>query len=155
MSNENNLGESEVDKSKKSPLQKSWKEIVDGIKGNFNKFQNSLEKKAQKNQELWKEDREKVTKFLKDLKQNWNEKVETWSANAEKMTLETKEQWNSYKNKIEQDFETWQEQTRKNWDDGLKTFRRGFLKTYLWALLLIIPVLIVIVVVLALVNKFI
>jgi nitrate/nitrite-specific signal transduction histidine kinase len=154
MSNQNNLKDSEEEKSKKSPFQKTWNEFFDSIKDNFNQFQKSLEKKTQENQELWNENKEKATIFFKDLKENWDKKVKSWSADIEKKTLETKEQWNTYKSKVEEDVKNWQDKTHKNWSEGLKTFRRGFLKTYLWALLLIIPILIIIIVVLALVTKF-
>jgi hypothetical protein len=150
MSDEKDSGQKEpIDKQ----IQKGWNDFVTGIKGGFEDFQKSMEDEAKKNKELWEQNKEKATKFFNDIKQRWDSKVSEWNVDIEKRKLESKEQWEVHKKKINEDLKNWQEKTRSDWEQGFKVFRRGFLKTYLWIILLILPVLIIVIVVLAIVSK--
>ncbi len=152
MSNENNLRESEKEKSEENPFAKGWKSFVNGIKGGFDDFQNSLKGQSMKNKELFEENTEKVNKFFKDMKQDWDNKIKKWNVEMEKKQIESKEQWETRKKKIQQDIQSWQEQTREDWREGVKQVRKGFLKAYWMTILLIIPIIVIIIVVLALVG---
>lgn len=149
MSNENNLDNSENKKIPEKPFQKGWQNFINGIKDGFENFTTSLEGQSKKNKELWEENTEKVNKFFTGVKQDWEKKIQKWNAEMEQRRLETKEQWDAHKKKISQDFKNWQEKTQEKWEDGLKTFRKGFFRAYLWVLLLIIPILVIVIVVFA------
>lgn len=153
MSNENNLKESDKEEIQEKPFQKGWKSFVDGIRDGFENFQKSLEQQSKKNKEIWEENKEKVNKFFKGVKQDWDNKIKEWNTEMEQRSLKTKEQWEAHKNKISQDFKNWQEKTRQEWQEGVKSFRKGFLKAYVWALILILPIIIIIIVILYVINQ--
>jgi len=146
MSNEKNFEDSEKEKTDENILLKGWKNFIDGAKEGFDKFKTSLEKQAKNNQEVWEENKEKVDGFFNKVKQDWDNQIKKWNTEIEQRKLETKEQWDARKQKIQQDIKNWQEKTKQEWSDGIKSFRRGFFKAYFWAILLIIPILIIIVV---------
>ncbi|UCD02479.1 MAG: hypothetical protein JSV23_05570 [Promethearchaeota archaeon] len=148
MSNEENLKETKKEQIQEKPFQKGWKNFVNGIKDGFENFQKSLEEQSKKNKEVWDENKDKINAFFKDVKQNWDNKVKEWNTEMEKKRLETKEQWEAHKDKISQDFKNWQEKTRQDWKEGVKAFRRGFFRAYLWILALIIPIIVIIIVIL-------
>ena len=152
MSNQNNLNNSEVNKTTEKPSVKGWQKFIEGIKEGFDTFKTSLENQSMKNKEVWEENKEKVNNFFKGVKQDWDNKIKEWNNEIEQRRLETKEQLDTYKKKVSQDFKNWQEKTRQEWRDGVKTFRRGFFKAYLWVLLLIIPIIIILVVVIRLLG---
>jgi hypothetical protein len=147
MSNQNNFDDSEKEKTDEKPFLKGWKNFIDGAKDGFSKFTASLEKQAMKNEEFWEENKEKVDGFFNKVKQDWDNKMKQWNADMEQRSLETKEQWEARKSKIQQDIKSWQEKTQEKWDDGVKSFRKGFFRLYLWALLLIVPVIVIVVIV--------
>ena len=78
--------------------------------------------------------------------------MQKWTEDMEQRSLETKEQWDAHRQKVSQDFKNWQEKTQEKWNDGLKTFRKGFFRAYLWLLLLIIPIIVILVVVIRLIG---
>ncbi|MFX1380022.1 MAG: hypothetical protein ACFFA4_13105 [Promethearchaeota archaeon] len=152
MNNKNNLEPSEKEKVSEKPFQKGWQNFMDGMKDGFEKFKNSLEEQTKKNAELWEANTEKVNKFFNGVKQDWDTKVQKWTEEMEQRRLETKEQWDAHKTKISQDIKNWQEKTQEKWEDGLKVFRKGFFRAYLWLLLLIIPIIVILVVVIRLIG---
>ena len=152
MSNENNFESSEKEKTDDNIFQKGWKNFIDGAKDGFDKFKTSLEKQAKKNQELWDQNKDKVEGFFNKVKQDWDNKIKQWNTEMEQRRLETKEQWEARKLKIQQDIKNWQETTKKEWSEGVKSFRRGFFKAYFWAILLIIPILVIIIIVVRLLG---
>ena len=152
MSNQNNSEDPEKEKLTEKPFQKGWQNFLNGIKDGFENFQTSLEEQSRKNKELWEENKEKVNKFFSGVKQDWDNKIKEWNQGLKQRRLETKEQWDTYKKKVSQDFKDWQEKTQQDWKDGVKVFRRGFLRTYLWILVLIIPIIVIVIVVLALMR---
>jgi hypothetical protein len=154
MSKQNNLEDSEQEKHTDSALTRGWKDFINGFKNNFNEFQKSLETQSQKNKELWAKNKDKINTFFTDMKQNWDRKIQKLNSDIEKSKIETKEQLNAYKEKVKQDFKKWEEKAREEWQEGIKSFRKGFFKAYFWALLLILPVLIIIIVVLVIVNRY-
>lgn len=152
MSDENNLKEPDKEEKQEKPFQKGWKSFVDGIKGGFENFQQSLEEQSKKNKDFWEENKEKANKFFKDTKKDWDNKLKKLNTEMEKGRLETKEQWDVHTKKVKQEINNWQEKTRQDWNDGFKIIRRGFFKAYFWALLLILPIVIIILIIAALVN---
>ena len=153
MSDENNLGEPEKEETEEKSFQKGWNNFISGIKGGFDKFQKSLENQSKKNKETWEENKGNISTFFKDAKQDWDAKIKEWNADMEKRKIETEEQMEVHKKKISQDFKNWQDKTKQNWEDGVSSFRKGFLKAYLWILLLIIPILIIVVAVFAVITN--
>ena len=152
MSNENNFKDSEEEKKDEKPFVKGWQTFIDGIKGGYEEFKNTLEQQSTKNKETLEENKDKVNKFFKGVKEDWDKQIQKWTADIEQRNLETKEQWETHKQKIGQDFRTWQEKTQQKWEEGVKAVRKGFLHAYLWALLLIIPILIIVIVVIRLLG---
>jgi len=152
MSHENSSNNSEKEKIKEKPFQKGWQNFIDGMKDGFDKFKTSLEDQTKKNAELWEENTEKVNKFFTDVKQDWESKVQKWTADMDQRRLETKEQWDAHKKKISQDFKNWQEKTQEKWEDGLKVVRKGFFRAYLWAILLVIPIIVILVIVIRIIG---
>jgi len=150
MSNENN---SEEEKKDEKSFLKGWKNFTGGLKGGFEKFQKSLEAQAKKNKEFWTENKEKSSKFFTGLKQDWDNKIKEWDADIKKRSFETKEQLDAHKKKIGEEFNNWQEKTKKDWNDGVATVRKGFFKAYFWFLILTIPILIIVIIVFALIVK--
>ncbi|MFX1570074.1 MAG: hypothetical protein ACFFCV_17090 [Promethearchaeota archaeon] len=135
------------------PLLKGWQTFIDGVKGGFDKFKTSLEDQSTKNKEFLEENTDKVNKFFKTIKNDWDKQIQKWSKDIEQRNLESKEQWEVRKSKIQKDIKNWQEKTQKDWDDGVKSFRRGFFKAYFWIILLTLPIILIIVVVLFVINK--
>ncbi len=152
MSNENNIEKLEKEKTDAKPFLKGWENFIEGVKSGFNDFKASLENQSKKNKELWEENQEKINKFFLNIKDEWENKVDNWNTEIQRRRLESKEQWDNYKNKVSQDFKDWQEKTKKDWNEGLKSFRKGFLKVYLWILLLIIPIIVILVVVIRIIG---
>ncbi|MFW9826209.1 MAG: hypothetical protein ACFFEY_01150 [Candidatus Thorarchaeota archaeon] len=152
MSNENNIENLEKEKKDTKPFLKGWETFIEGVKEGFDDFKASLENQSKKNKELWEENKEKINKFFTNAKEDWESKVNKWNTEIQRRRLESKEQWDNYKNKVSQDFNDWQEKTRNDWNKGLKTFRRGFLRAYLWFLLLITPIIAIIVILIILLR---
>ncbi len=152
MSKENNLDNSENKKITEKPFQKGWQNFIDGMKDGFENFKTTLEEKTKKNAEIWEENTEKVNKFFNGVKQDWEKKVQKWTEEMDQRSLKTKEQWDAHKKKISQDFKNWQEKTQEKWEDGLKAVRKGFFRTYLWAILLVIPIIVILVIVIRIIG---
>jgi hypothetical protein len=153
MNGEKDLGDSEQERTNEKPFLKGWNNLINGFKGGFEKFQQSLETRSKKNKEIWEENSDKINKFFKDIKQEWQHKVKQWNIDMEKKRIESKEQWNAYKNKISKDFKNFQEKSKQDWMDGIKTLRKGFFRAYFWFLLLTIPIIIIVVIVLAVMSR--
>ncbi len=151
MSKENNLKDSE--KQDQNLIVKGWKNFIDGAKDGFDNFKASLEKQTKKGEEVWEENKEKVDGFFNKIKQDWDSKIKQWNTEMEQRSLETKEQLEASKSKIQQDIQNWQENTKQEWNDGVKDFSRGFFKAYFRAILIILPIVIIIIVILAVVTR--
>ena len=153
MTEENNLNDSEKEKKDQNLLLKGWKNFIDGAKDGFDNFKASLEKQAKKSEELWEENKEKVDGFFNKIKRDWDTKIAQWNKDIEQQRLETKEQWEARKSKIQQEIKSWQEKTEKDWNEGVKAFRRGFFKAYIWAIIIILPVVLIVIIVLYIINR--
>lgn len=152
MSKENNLKDSEKEKQDQNLIVKGWKSFIDGAKDGFDNFKASLEKQTKKGEEVWEENKEKVDGFFNKIKQDWDSKIKQWNTEMEQMNLETKEQWENRKSKIQQDIKNWQDNTKQEWNEGVKSIRKGFFRAYLWALIIILPMVFIIILILALVS---
>ena len=80
MSNEKNFNDSEKEGQK--PFLKGWQSFIDGAKDGFNKFTASLEKQAKKNEEFWKENKEKVDGFFNKIKEDWDNKINSFECSC-------------------------------------------------------------------------
>lgn len=151
MTEDENLKESGKKELSEKPFQKGWNSFVNGIKSGFDQFQKSIEDQSKKNKEGWKENKVKFNKFFKDAEQDWDTKIKEWNTDMEKRKIESKEQWEAHKSKVTQDFKDWQENTKKDWKNGVSTFKKGFFKAYIWFWVLTLPILIVVIIVIVLV----
>jgi len=152
MSNENNFKNSEKEKADEKPFLKGWQDFIGGITEGFESFKTSLEKQSTKNKEFLEENKDNVNKFFSGVKEDWDKQIQKWSKDIEQRNIETKEQWDAHKQKIGQDYKNWQEKTQQKWEEGVKAVRKGFFRAYLWALLLIIPVLVIVIIVIRLLG---
>ena len=105
------------------------------------------------NVDLWDADLEKAKAFFKNNQQSWEIKLKEWNADFEKRQTETKEQWEARKQKISEDIENWQDKTKRDWEKGLKSFRREMIKGSYMFLIFMIPILVVVFVIVALITR--
>ncbi len=148
MSNENNS-----EKEKENTFVKGWNDIASGFKGGFKKFQKTLEDQSKKSVEDWDKSKEKVNKFFSKMGENWNKQVAKWSKDVEDVQEQNKEQWEAKKQKIKDDIDKWQNQTREDWKDGVKSWNRGMIKGAFTLLIIVIPIIIVLVLVIYVINQ--
>jgi len=112
-----------------------------------------LEEKHKENTIAWENNLEKMNSFFKKNKEFWDNKLEEWNADLEKRQTETKEQWDARKQKISEDIKNWQEKSKKDWEKGLKSFRREMIKGSYMFLVFMIPILVVLFVIVALITR--
>ena len=113
-----------------------------------------IAKSHKENEGSWETDLEKANEFFKSNQQSWENKLKEWSADFEKRQAETKEQWAERKQKIGEDIKNWQDKTKKDWDKGLKTFRREMMKGSYMFLLCMLPILAVFITIVWIINQF-
>ena len=112
-------------------------------------------KKAHKdNKELWDNNLGKINAYFKNTQETWDKKLKEWTVDLEKRQIENKEQWDARKQKINQDIQNWQKQTKKDWNKGLKSFRREMIKGSYMFLVFMIPILVVFVVIMYYLTQF-
>ena len=75
------------------------------------------------------------------------------STDFEKRQTETKEQWEARKQKIGEDIKNWQDKSKRDWEKGLKSFRREMLKGSYMFLVFMIPILVVFLVIVFVVTR--
>jgi hypothetical protein len=112
-----------------------------------------LEKTHKENTTAWENNLEKMNAFFKKNQESWDKKLKEWEADLERKQIETKEQWEARKLKISEDVKNWQEKTKKDWEKGLKTFRREMIKGSYMFLVFMIPILVVLFVIVALITR--
>jgi hypothetical protein len=112
-----------------------------------------ISKKHKENVDSWDLNLEKVNEFFKNNQLSWDNKIKEWNADFEKRQSETKEQWEARKQKISEDIKSWQDKSKRDWEKGLKTFRREMMKGSYMFLLFMVPILIVVFVVVALITR--
>jgi hypothetical protein len=118
----------------------------------LDQWNDELKRMQLENQEQWNQNKDKIDKFFQETKENWDNKLMQWTADIEKKQIETKEQWEARKRKISEDFKSWQEKTRKDWEKGLKSWRREMIKGSYLFLVFMIPILVVFIVIVWLIN---
>ena len=188
----NNLEKSNLEKPKENIFQKGWNDFVSTVTKGFNNFQKVFIEQSKTHDELWDENKEKISKFFSDAKSNWDNMVgewnselknwqvenkELWDKNKENVNTflkkskddwdnrfhqwtidlqqkqsETKQQWEARTRKINEDFKKWQENTKKDWEKGLKSWRREMIKGSYLFLVFMIPILVVFIVIVWLIN---
>jgi len=112
-----------------------------------------LEQKHKENTVAWENNLEKMNSFFKKNKEFWDKKLKEWNAGLEKRHTETNEQWDARKQKIGEDIKNWQEKSKKDWEKGLKSFRREMIKGSYMFLVFMIPILVVLFVIVALITR--
>ena len=112
-----------------------------------------IAKRHEENVESWDISREKVNEFFKKNQQSWEAKLNEWNTDFEKRQTETKEQWEARKLKISEDIKNWQDKSKRDWEKGLKAFRREMMKGSYMFLLFMIPILVVFFIIVALVTR--
>jgi len=149
MSNKNNS-----EKQKENPFLKGWNDFVSGIKNGFDNFQKTLESQTQMNVEDWDKSKNKVNNFFNKMGENFNNQIKKWTDNIQKIQIENQEQWDAQKQKMQMEMEKWQDQTRKDWKDGVKSWNRGIIKGAYTFLIVMVPVIIVLVLVIWVITQF-
>ena len=146
MSNEN-----DPEREKESPFLKGWNDFVSGIKGGFDNFQKSLQDQSKKSAENWGEKgQDNINNFFNKIGENWNNQIKKWTGDMQKMQIENQEQWEE----VQQEIEKWQDQTRKDLKDGVKTWNRSVVKGAYMFLIVMVPVIIVLVLVIWVITQF-
>jgi len=112
-----------------------------------------IAKGHKENMDSWEGNLEKVNEFFENNQQSWENKLKEWSTDFEKRQAETKEQWEARKQKIGEDIKNWQDNTKRDWEKGLKSFRREMLKGSYMFLAFMIPILVVFLVIVFVVTR--
>lgn len=141
-------------KKQENPFLKGWNDFVSGIKDGFENFQKTLESQTQKNVEDLEGSENNVDNFFNKMGENFNNKIKKWTDNIQKMQIENQEQWDAQTQTIQTEMEKWQDQTRKDWKDGLKSWNRGLIKGAYTFLIVMVPVIIVLVLVIWVITQF-
>ena len=149
MSNEKNS-----EKKQENPFLKGWNGFVSGIKDGFENFQKTLESQTQNNVEDMDRSKNKVDNFFNKMGDNFNNQIKKWTDNIQKIQIENQEQWDAQTQQIQTEMENWQDQTRKDWKDGLKSWNRGLIKGAYTFLIVMVPVIIVLVLVIWVITQF-
>ena len=131
--------------------------FFEGVKENWDatmkEWGTEIAKGHKENVDSWEGNLEKVNEFFKNNQQTWENKLKEWNADFEKRQTETKEQWEARKQKIGEDITNWQDKTKKDWEKGLKSFRREMLKGSYMFLVFMIPILVVFLVIVFVVTR--
>lgn len=141
-------------KKQENPFLKGWNDFVSGIKDGFENFQKTLESQTQKNVEDLEGSKNNVDNFFNKMGENFNNKIKKWTDNIQKIQIENQEQWDAQTQTIQTEMEKWQDQTRKDWKDGLKSWNRGLIKGAYTFLIVMVPVIIVLVLVIWVITQF-
>jgi nitrate/nitrite-specific signal transduction histidine kinase len=150
MSNEN-----DPEREKENPFLKGLNDFVSGIKGGFENFQKSLQDQSKKSVENWGEKgQDNVNNFFNKIGENWNNQIKKWTGDMQKMQIESQEQWEAQTGKVQQEIEKWQDQTRKDLKDGVKSWNRSVVKGAYMFLIVMVPVIIVLVLVIWVITQF-
>jgi len=149
MSNENNS-----EKKKENPFLKGWNDFISGIKDGFDNFQKTLEGQTKTSVEDWEKSRNNVEIFFKGMGDNWNNQIKKWNDDIQRAQIESQEQWESQTAGIKSEISKWQDQTRKDWKDGVKSWNRGMIKGAYTFLIVMVPVIIVLVLVIWVITQF-
>jgi len=112
-----------------------------------------IAKRHKENVDLWDGNLEKANEFFENNQRIWENKLNEWSTDFEKRQTETKEQWEARKKKIGEDIKNWQDNTKRDWEKGLKSFRREMIKGSYMFLIFMIPILVVVFVIVALITR--
>jgi len=143
--------------------QETWNENKDRIAKFFDdskrnwdntlmQWGSELEKMQSENKEQWNKNKGNIEKFFKESKENWDAKFQEWQSEISKRHSETLSEWEARKNKISEDIKAWQENTKKDWENGLKAWRKEMIKGSYLFLVFMIPILLVFFVIVALIN---
>ena len=141
-------------KKQENPFLKGWNGFVSGIKDGFENFQKTLESQTQKNVEDMEGSKNKVDNFFNKMGENFNNQIKKWTDNIQKIQIENKEQWDAQTQQIQTEMEKWQDQTRNDWKDGIKSWNRGMIKGAYTFLIVMVPVIIVLVLVIWVITQF-
>ncbi|HUW90901.1 MAG TPA: hypothetical protein VMV43_10370 [Candidatus Nanopelagicaceae bacterium] len=157
----NNFQKSIEESSKKNTElwnqnQEKINKFFEGAKENWNttmkEWGTEIAKTQNENVDSWDVNLEKFNAFFENNQRSWENKIKEWSTDFEKRQTETKEQWEERKQKISEDIKNWQDKSKRDWEKGLKTFRREMMKGSYMFLLFMLPILVVFFVVVALIT---
>jgi len=137
--------------------QEKINKFFEGAKENWDatmkEWGTEIAKRHKENVDSWDGNLEKINAFFNNNQQSWENKLKEWNADFEKRQTETKEQWEARKKKIGEDIKIWQDNTKRDWEKGLKSFRREMMKGSYMFLVFMIPILVVFLVIAFIVNQ--
>lgn len=115
-------------------------------------WNSELENLQKDNKEQWDKNKENIERFFQESKDTWDAKLQEWKSEITKRQSESISQWEARKQKISEDINAWQEKTKKDWEKGLKSWRKEMIKGSYMFLLFMVPILIVFFVIVALID---
>ena len=137
--------------------QEKISKFFEGAKENWDatmkEWGSEIAKTHKENVDSWDVNLNKAKEFFENNQRSWDNKLKEWSADFEKRQTETKEQWEARKKKIGEDIKNWQDDMKRDWEKGLKSFRREMIKGSYMFLLFMIPILVVVFVIVALITR--
>ena len=131
---------------------KFFEDLGNSWEDQMNAWSKEVEESVKTDTEKWEENKGQFTEFINKTKNEWNSKIQQWTTDLEKKKIENNEQWEAKKQKIKEDMKNWQEKTQKDWNKGLKSFRREMIKGSYMFLVFMIPILVVLIIIVWLIN---
>jgi hypothetical protein len=129
-----------------------FKSLGESWQKDLNSWSSEVEKFQLENKEEWEKNKEKITNFFHDSQAKWDAQLKTWNQEIQKKQKESSEQWEARKEKINQDLREWRDQTKKDWEKGLKRWQKEMIKGSYMFLLFMVPILIVLFVIVWLIT---
>ncbi len=139
-------------KKNKENVEIFFNDIKQSCENDFNQLTEDIQNSQLKNKENWAKNKEKITSFFKTSQQQWNDQLITWNEEIKQKQSETAEEWETRRIKLTDDFNNWKEKSKRDWEKGLKTFRREILKGSYMFLVFMAPILVVLIIVVWLIN---
>ncbi|MHA1191472.1 MAG: hypothetical protein ACTSP9_04155 [Promethearchaeota archaeon] len=127
-------------------------DIKQSCEDDFNQLTEDIQNSQLKNRENWEKNKEKITSFFKTSQQQWNDQLITWNEEIKQKQSETAEEWEARRIKLTDDFNNWKVKSKRNWEKGLKTFRREMIKGSYMFLVFMTPILVVLIIVVWLIT---
>ena len=139
-------------KKNKEDVENFFNDIKQSSEKDLNQLTEDIQNYHLKNKENWEDNKEKITNFFKTSQLQWNDQLIKWNDEIKQKQNETEEEWEARKKKLSDDFNNWKDKSKRDWEKGLKTFRREIIKGSYMFLVFMAPILIVLIIVVWLIN---
>ena len=139
-------------KKNRENVENFFKDIKQSSEKDLNQLTEDIQNYHLKNKENWEQNKEKITNFFKTSQQQWNEQLTKWNEEIKQKQNESAEEWEARRIKFAGDFNNWKEKSKRDWEKGLKTFRREMIKGSYMFLVFMAPILVVLIIVVWLIT---